>query len=74
MQMIDILRPNPNICLEDTTNVVVICPECGDREWIEIENSCLSEIEIITGEMANPGPCPDCQNTGYHSQNLNCFM
>jgi len=74
MQIQDTLTPNPNIIMEETTMITVLCPVCGNRETVEIENSCLSEIEIIMGELHNPGACPDCQNAGYHSQNLNCFL
>ncbi len=68
MDVIDILWPNPNIITEETTMVAVICPYCGDREMAEIESSCLSPLEIITGELHNPGACPDCQDSNY----LNC--
>jgi len=70
MEMIDIIRPNPNIILEETTTVSVTCPCCGDIERVEIENSCLSEMEIILEELNNPELCGDCQNFQYqYSEN-----
>lgn len=74
MDMIDIIQPNPDINPYETTRISVTCPNCGEIEWAEIENFALTPLELITGELDNPGPCHDCQDGGYRDQNLNCFI
>ena len=70
MEMIDIMRPNPDIILEDTTKIAIVCPVCGEREMVDIENFALTPLEIITGEIDNPGPCMDCQDQEYYTKKI----